>query len=380
VNSTATPPTSPEHRRRSHIFGRSSRGPVRPLTEKDLPQITELYQRSSGNGVESSAVFLRRVFFESPTGDESLRSLAYEDPTGRILGTIGIMPRHMKFRGRDVRAAVGHHFIVDPSRTGTRAGIELARSFLRGPQDLALAAGNESSRRTWEFVGGSVCLLYSLCWTRALRPAQHALTSLHQRGLPPAAAVTFKPLCRAVDATLNVVPHQSFRFQPPTALADTLDAVTLLAFLSAFTNGRSLQPVYNLSWITWLMDVLKDQGDRGTLHNVAVRTLTGRPLGWYMYYLGDSGVAEVLQVGGKEDTIREVLDHLFYHAWQRGAVSATGSMDPQLSGALSENHCTFHRPGDSAMLIHSRDQGIINTIQAGDAFLSRLESEWWISC
>jgi hypothetical protein len=70
------------------------------------------------------------------------------------------------------------------------------------------------------------------------------------------------------------------------------------------------------------------------LYKVAVRTSSGRPLGWYVYYLGVSGAAEVMQVGGKDDALRDVLDHLFDHARQRGAVAVTGPMDPLLDDAL----------------------------------------------
>jgi hypothetical protein len=87
----------------------------------------------------------------------------------------------------------------------------------------------------------------------------------------------------------------------------------------------------------------------------------------------------VLQIGGRTDNVPEVLNHLFYHAWQRGAVAATGPMDPSLCGVLSENYCTFHRPENSWTLIHSQDQQILNSLHSGDAFLSRLEGEWWIA-
>ena len=361
----------------SHAAGRSRRGPIRPLSENDLMQVTDLYQRVFGGTVQPA--LLKRIFFETPWRDDSLPSLAYEDERGRIIGCVGIMPRQMKFRGRAVRAAVGHHFMVDPSKRGTLAGVELARQFLRGSQDLALAEGNEFSRRIWEFLGGSVCLLYSFNWTRALRPAQYALTFLNHRGLSGAMARTLNPLCRIVDGTLNVIPQRVFRFQPPEVLADDLDVVTMLAFLSTFANGRSLQPVYDVPSLAWLIEVLEAKRHRGTLHKVAVRTAAGRPLGWYLYYLGPSGVAEVLQLGGKEESMGDVLNHLFYHAWQRGAVAATGPMDPGLCRTLSENHCVFHRTDNCWMLIHSRDERIVNTIQAGDAFLTRLEGEWWIA-
>src|SRR6202035_1179676 len=143
---------------------------------------------------------------------------------------------------------------------------------------------------------------YSVCWTRALRPAQYALTVLKHQGLSAAAALTLKPVCQAVDASLNLVPQRASRLQPPAALADDLDPVTMLACLSVFANDRALQPVYDVSSLTWLVQTLNERRDRGALHKVVVRTHSGRPLGWYLYYLGPSGVAEVLQVGGRDDT------------------------------------------------------------------------------
>ena len=339
----------------------------------------ELYQRVFGNAVQGSSAYLKRIFFEQPWCDASLSSLVYEDEQGRIIGCLGIMPRRMKFRGRPVQAAVGHNFMVDRSRRGSLAGVELARRFLRGPQDLSLAEGNESSRRIWEFLGGTVCLLYSFSWTRALRPAQYSLTFLKHRGLPSVAARTLGPLCGAADALLHLLPQDAFRLQPPAALSDDLDNVTMLACLSAFITNRALQPVYDTPSLNWLMQTLAEKRHRGTLHRVAVRTHSGRPLGWYLYFLGDSGVAEVLQIGGREDKLGEVLDHLFYHAWQRGAVAATGPMDPSLCGPLSQSHCMFHRPDNCWMLVHSHDPQILNALHAGDAFLSRLEGEWWIA-
>jgi hypothetical protein len=349
------------------------------LYENDLEQITDLYKRVFGDTVQGSPAVLKQVFFEPPWRDDSLPSLVYEDGSGGIIGCLGRMPRYMKFHGRIVRVAVGHHFMVDPSRRGARAGIELGRQFLGGPQDLAIAGGSDFPRRIWEYLGGSVCLLYSLCWTRVVRPTQYGVTSLNERGLPAAAARILKPLCHAADATLDLIPQHGFRFQSAAAFGDELDTVTLLACLSAFENNRSLQPIYDQDSLAWLIKLLDEKRHRGTLHKVAVRTHSGRALGWYLYYLGATGIADVLQIGGKEDTIRDVLDHLFYHAWQRGAVAVTGSMDPRHCGALSENHCTFRQPDNSWMLIHSQDERIINAIHAGDAFLSRLEAEWWIA-
>jgi hypothetical protein len=354
-----------------------TKGRIRPLVDSDVGQIRDLWQRISGRAVPSSASLLKRLFFDSPWRDSAFSSLAYEDGSGRFLGCLGITARPMIFRERSIRAVVGHHFIVDSSRGGARAGIELARRFLEGPQDLSLAVWNDFGRRIWTSLGGSVTPLHSFSWTRALRPARYILGVLRHRGLPRSAAVTLHAACQAVDAMLSVFGRRALPLRPSAALSDDLDAVTMLSYLSAFASDRALKPCYDVATLSWLLETLGEAAHRGHLYKVAVRTPGGRPLGWYVYYLGLSGAAEVLQVGGKDDALRDVLDHLFDHARQRGAVAVTGPMDARLVGALSEKHCTFHRPRNTWALIHSHDARIAEAIHSGDAFLSRLEGAPW---
>lgn len=356
---------------------KSTNGRIRPLVDSDVAQIRDLLQSIGSQAVPSSAWLLKRLFFDSPWRDSALSSLAYEDGSGRLIGCLGITARPMVFHERSIRAAVGHHFIVHPSRGGARAGIELARHFLRGPQDLSLAVWNEFGRRIWTSLGGSVTPFHSLSWTRALRPARYLLGILRDRGLPLPAAVTLYPACEAVDATLGVFGRRPLPLPAPAALSDDLDAVTMMSYLTTFAGDRALKPCYDIATLTWLLETLGHATHRGHLHKVAVRTPSGRPLGWYVYYLGRSGAAEVLQVGGKDDALHDVLDHLFDHARLRGAVAVTGPMDARLVGALTEKHCAFHRPRKTWALIHSRDPRIVDAIHSGDAFLSRLEGAPW---
>ena len=191
------------------------------------------------------------------------------------------------------------HLMIDSSRAGTRAGVELTRYFLNGPQDLSLAVWDDFGRRIWTSLGGSVAPLHSLSWTRPLRPARYILGMLRHRGLPLSAAVTLHPACRAVDATLRV--FENGKAYAP-ALSDELDAVTLLSYLTTFAGDRSLKPSYTVPTLHWLLQALDAAANRGDLQKVAVRTTGGRPLGWYVYHLGASGVADVLQVGGRDES------------------------------------------------------------------------------
>lgn len=357
--------------RHVHAGSLTSKGRIRPFVESDLDQIRNLRQSLGGSGVPN------RLVLDLPWRQNDVCSLVYEDRSGRVLGYLGVTARPMVFRDRSIRAAFGHHLIVDPSRGGTRAGVELSRRFLRGPQDLSLAVWNDFGRRIWTSLGGSVSSLHSLSWTRMLRPARYILSMLKNRGLPSSAAVTLHPACQAFDA-LRVFGSAAVPQRDTAALSDDLDAVTMLSYLSAFAGDRMLRPCYDATSLTWLLKTLGDAAHRGHLHKVAVRTPGGRPLGWYVYYLAGSGAAEVLQLGGKHDALHSVLNHLFDHARQRGAVEVTGPMDARLVGPLSEQHCAFHRPRNTWALIHSRDLRIADAVHAGDVFLSKLEGAPWL--
>ena len=85
----------------------------------------------------------------------------------------------------------------------------------------------------------------------------------------------------------------------------------------------------------------------------------------------------MLQIHAHEDAEREVLDHLFHHAWRRGAAAIEGRMEPRLARMLGQRHCLFHSTRAFA-LIHSRDAELLGALARGDAFFSRLEGEWWM--
>ena len=85
----------------------------------------------------------------------------------------------------------------------------------------------------------------------------------------------------------------------------------------------------------------------------------------------------MLQVEAHEGAERAVLDHLFQHAWRRGAAAIEGRMEPRLARFLGERHCLFHSTSAFA-LIHARDPEVLGTLARGDAFFSRLEGEWWM--
>jgi hypothetical protein len=78
----------------------------------------------------------------------------------------------MLMNGRAVQVAVGTQFMVEPNSRGS-VGIRLLKKCFSGPQDLFIAdEANDYSRQIWEGLGGATALLYSLRWTRILRPGR----------------------------------------------------------------------------------------------------------------------------------------------------------------------------------------------------------------
>ncbi|MBI4169881.1 MAG: GNAT family N-acetyltransferase [Acidobacteria bacterium] len=355
---------------------------VRPLVERDLPDIVPLYERIfTGRGRRASGSaqeHLQQILCRSPWRDDALPSLVCEDGAGRIVGCLGVMPRRMQIGGRSVRAAISHSFMVEPGSRASLAALALARAFLAGGQDLSIAEGGSPSRRILESLGGSTSLLYSLRWTRPLRPLRYVLSYLRRRGLPAAVSAALAPVCAAADLVAPRIVGASVRVPRSRLTGQSLTAADLLACLSGIAADRALRPRYDGEFLAWFLDLLAARKGRGRFEKVAVRGAPGDIVGWYLFYLNPGGISEVVQIGAVPGFMGEVIDHLFEHAFRGGTEAVSGQMDPAAFQALAARGCVFHHDGVSWFLVHSRDPEVLAAIHRGDAFLTRFEGEWCI--
>jgi hypothetical protein len=354
---------------------------VGPLLVDEIPQVAELYQKVFGVGrdlpLDGLTSYLRGIFFENPWYDEAMPSLVRRNARGRILGCLGILPRRMTLNGRPLRVAVTHTFMVDPDQRPGLAALELMRRFSAGVQDLALAQGNSSSRKLWQGLNGPTSLLYSLSWTRLLKPTRYILSLLGGRELPGPLRYALAPGSGLMDALLARLPRGRFHQPPPGSSGEELDPATFMAGLPEVVRPRALRPEYDDESVSWLFGILARRRDAGAFHKIAVRGVGRELLGWYLIYLASGRAGEVVQIGARPDTIRDVLDHLFHYAWRHGATAVSGQLDPLFMEALSDTYCVFHRDA-SWVLLQSRHPEVMAAILRGDAFLTRLEGEWWI--
>jgi Acetyltransferase (GNAT) domain len=353
---------------------------IRPFVPEDVPQVAQLHQRvfaENAFSVSELQAYFQTLFFKNPWYDESLPSLVYSENEGMILGFYGVLPRRMRMKGRLIRVAVSSQFMVDPSVRNRLAAVELQSAFFGGSQDLSFTDGaNDASRKIWEGLGGLTAFPYSVHWTRLLRPARYFLDRWKTRGLSAPARSCIRPLSALADfcaARTRKSPfHQAE--QPPE---EDFSCETLLEHLPRFAAAKSLTPDYDEQSLRWLLEQAYEKKSHGKLRKALVRNGGGQIVGWYMYYLNPNGISQVLQLVATKKSIRQVLDQLFFHAWRSGSFAVSGRMDPEFLTDFSEERCLFSFSGPR-MLVHSRHADLREAIQRGDAFLTRLEGEWWM--
>lgn len=354
---------------------------IRPLTPGDLPAIAALRQRSFEHSSHSSSdsllAYLERLFFSNPWTDASHPSLVYESE-GEIVGFLGVVARRFVYRGEMLQAAVGTQFMVAPESRGM-IGLQLLWTFLNGAQDLSLAdLANATTKRIWEGLGGRSALLFSLYWVRPLRPARHAASWLGDGLLARGVRLAARPLLNGVDARLARRGRSSFRSMEPPTPQGPLEPEILPDVLPRVLNHVSLRPDYDMGELRWLLGELAEKRELGALDGATVRTPGGDVAGWYLFLSNPGGVGQVVQMAARAGEGGVVLDQLFHHAWQRGLVAIAGRLEPTFTEELHARRCAFTRDGPW-VLVHARRPDVLNALERGDAFFSRLDGEWWMS-
>ena len=360
---------------------------IRPFIEEDIQQVADLNWKHLRGRDGSSPPLLRhyfkRLFFQNPWSDEDLPSLVAEDGKGNIVGFLGSVPRSMSYKGKAVRVAFASNFVVDPDSRWSLVGAQLLRTFVSGPQDLSMGdSGNDISREMFVSLGGTTVPLYSIHWSRILKPTQYTLYAwswLKKNALTDSVRVGIRPFCRLLDVVAGAVPLNPLRTKnPATISAEELDMKTHLACLSESASRCPLRPEYDAHSLGWLLDFINQMRGHGELRRIVLRTKGHKIIGWYLYTLDRDGIAWVLQIGGNKHSMGSVLDHLFWDAKKKGAVAVHGRMEPKFMQDFTNRYCFFYRFG-GWMTAHSRNPELVSLIHSGDAFLSRLEGEWCLA-
>jgi Acetyltransferase (GNAT) domain len=357
----------------------SSVGGTCPARPEDLPEIVALFARvypRSAIPADRLTAHLQRILVEHPWHQLPVSSLACRDRAGRLVGFLGALPRPMTAAGRPVLMAVGHHFMVDPEHRGTLAALQLLRAFLAGPQDLSMCESNSDVRKLWHAVGGTTSHLYSPTWTRPLRPAKYFASLLRQRGRLGAVAAALSPACWLFDRVATANRSSPYYLAPGDWTLDEVNADALVDHIHRLSEPCYLRPQYDAASLTWLLALLRARRSIGSLEVRLVRRPTGDVLGYFVYVAVPGGTSQVVQIGARNDTMGDLFRALAVDASQRHSIALSGRLDPrylsEMTGASSIKHT------GNWLLIHTRDAALERAIHMGDAFLTRLESEWWL--
>jgi hypothetical protein len=229
-----------------------------------------------------------------------------------------------------------------------------------------------------ERIGWTTIVPFCIHWVRPLRPAHFAVYAASRlMGSTAASTVRLaaKPFCSVADSIAARLSFNPFRQIDPIVHGADLDVETLLHCLDEFRGDYSLWPEYDLNSLQWLLSFMDRMPARGVLRKLVIRDDNEKILGWYIYYAKAGAVGEVVQIGGGRQHVKDILDHLFYDAWSRGVVALHGVVNSRLMPDFSLKNCVFTCRGGWA-LAHSRKPELIELLNRGDAFISRLDGEW----
>jgi hypothetical protein len=351
-------------------------GTVRKFQKDDIPQIVELNTRlfpeSSTLSYDIQKDIFEEACFRNPWFDPDISSLVHIESDGRISGFMAVIHRQMVFEGKLIRVGVSQHMMSEKS---TLASLQLKKQFFNGPQDLSFTdRGVDVSRTIWERLGGVTVYHGSIYWRRPFRPFVFAASILKKNKSD--ANKILGQIVSAGDVILSNIPFNPLRSPKPSGYTRDLTIQEFLDSIPRFSSFRKLHPSYDHKSIEWLFYMLEKEKRFGSFRKKAVYDDSDRLLGWYLYNLKTGGRSEVIQIAAEPRTIKQVLAHLYYEAWFEKTVELCGRLDPHFMKEFSDRFNLFI-PGRNWMCIHSRNQEIMKAIQAGDAFLSRLEGDLW---
>jgi hypothetical protein len=336
---------------------------IRPLQREDLPQVAGLYEFISRSGSRTSSPGLTDYFentlLDHPWADPEIPSLVYVDGGGRVAGFIGSHVRRLVLEGKPVRMACSGQLMSDPAVRNRAVGALLLRRFFDGPQDLTITDGaTEATRRMWKGLGGNVGHLGSITWARLFNWPSAGEQALERFGMGAWRPVA-RPVLSIAHAVADRLPAISMRVQEPSTRAEDLTPQTLLEHLPSLSDHRCLRPDYDGQFLTWLFREMAEVRNRGTLVKRLIRNTEDRVLGWYVAYLQQQGLSQVLQIAAKERDAGAVLDHLFYDAQSARVAVLAGQFEPFLFEALAQRRrrCFLHLSGN--FLVHSRNPDVL---------------------
>ena len=139
----------------------------------------------------------------------------------------------------------------------------------------------------------------------------------------------------------------------------------------------ALPPLAAYHDLRWLFAELPQSRSWGTPQRRLVRDGDGRVLGWYVYYLLRGEACQVMQIAARSRHAGTVLDNLLAHAARGGGGALHGRVEAHILAALAPRGAVFRFSPRS--LVHSTNTDLLGALTSGQALLTQLDGQWWMT-
>jgi len=356
-------------------------GCVRVFEADDVAAVADLFwkvrKHKTTPSPSSLRDYFRTLYLSHPACDQpAVGSLVYEDQTGHIRGFIGGIPVRLRYKNAPVWGLVAGNHMVDKEFTDPMARAMLLRKLCAGPQDLTFSdTANRISVQLWRALGARVLPVNSVRWLRVLRPGTFALNVLRRFRFGRFLSGLSFPLFSLPDRLASKLLNRSIGNAARRLEARPIDDRSIFRSFDDFVQPRQLLPDYQSQSADWRLSLAGDKQEFGPLIRTGVYE-NGKLLGWYLYYAKKGAIAQVLQLVANTKTVGRVLAHLFDSALRQGCAAVMGNADPAYMEEYPHHHCHCFVRG-AMTVAHTRNPDIMRDLLQGNAFLSRLEGEWW---
>jgi predicted N-acetyltransferase YhbS len=350
---------------------------LRSLEPGDIPQIVALRRRVFSRSAQESDTALARyyhmLFFENPWRDERYPSLVQEGSAGEILGFVGSVPRPMLLGAERLTAVTATELMVAPEARGGLIGLKMLRRLFDGAQHLTYSdRSNEGGRVLYEGLGGSAALWYSLYWSVSLDGSQLSFDTALAGGRRNLAVRAVRRASRLLDRLFR----GSMTQKPLATRDELLRPETVTSLMQRLAGKNTLVPEYDAHSFRWLIQRLAESRkfDRVVTAQVIQE---GEAIGFFVYVIRQGREVDVVQLAALPGREGLTLDHLIRHAIGNGGTVLRGRLDRRFALLISERGLPLTL-GHPWTVVRSRRADVTAQLLNGNAFLSRLDAEWWI--
>jgi hypothetical protein len=348
---------------------------VRSFEPGDIPQIVALRRRTFRHSSQATdaalALYYHKLFFENPWRDQRYPSLVQEGAAGEIVGFVGSIARPMLLGMDRLTAVTASDLMVAPEAKGL-VGIKLLRRLFDGAQDLTFSdRGNENARALFEGLGGSAALWYSIYWSVSLDGSQISFDTA--TGAPRNVAVrAVRRASRLLDRLLS----GSITQNGVATSDDLLTSETVMTLMRRLAGKNTLVPEYDAQSFGWLMQCLAETRKFARVESAQV-IHDGETIGCFVYAIRHDREVDVVQLAALPGREGLTFDHLIRHAAGTGGTVLRGRLDRRFALLISERGLplTLAQPWT---VVRSGRADVTAQLLNGNAFLSRMDAEWWI--